>query len=78
MAVDEAKSKSKSKSDTPKTGKTLKITLVRSLIGRPEKQRRIAKSLGLRRSNHTVIQADTPIIQGMIRKISHLLTVETA
>ena len=61
-----------------KKNQQLKITLVKSLIGRPEKQRRVAKALGLNKSNQTVLQYDTPIIRGMTNKISHLLTVEVA
>lgn len=56
--------------------KKLKITLVRSLIGRPENQRRTAKSLGLRKLNGFVIQNDTPDIRGKIKQIEHLLAVE--
>jgi large subunit ribosomal protein L30 len=56
----------------------LKITLTKSLLGRPEKHRRVAKALGLTKSQRSVVQYDTPIIRGMINKISHLLTVEVA
>jgi len=54
----------------------LKITLVRSLIGRPEKHRRTVRALGLKRLNHTVVQRDAPEIRGMIRQVRHLLKVE--
>ncbi len=54
----------------------LRITLVRSLIGRPRAQRRTVRALGLKRVNHTVVQEDSPEINGMIRKVSHLLRVE--
>ncbi|MFZ5590525.1 MAG: 50S ribosomal protein L30 [Bacillota bacterium] len=54
----------------------IKITLVRSLIGRPEAQRRVVRSLGLRKTNSFVIKEDTPIIMGMVKKVSHLLKVE--
>ena len=57
-------------------GKTMKITLVRSLIGRTEKQRRIVKGLGLGKVNSSVIRKDTPEIQGMVRKINFMLHVE--
>lgn len=56
--------------------KKLKITLVRSLIGRPEIQRRTAKALGLKKLNGFVIQNDTPDIRGKVKKIEHLLAVE--
>lgn len=54
----------------------VKITLTRSLLGRPEKHRRVAKALGLQKSQRSVTQYDTPIIRGMINEISHLVTVE--
>ncbi|MGQ9531601.1 MAG: 50S ribosomal protein L30 [Desulfotomaculales bacterium] len=54
----------------------LKITLVRSVIGRPEDQRRTVRSLGLRKLHSTVYHEDTPAIRGMLRKISHLVKVE--
>ena len=54
----------------------LKIKMVRSLIGRSEKQRRIMDSLGLKKINDTVIHNDTPDIRGKVNKLSHLITVE--
>jgi len=56
--------------------KKLKITLKRSLIGRPEVQRRTAKSLGLNKLNASVIQNDTPDIRGKVKQLEHLLAVE--
>jgi large subunit ribosomal protein L30 len=56
----------------------LKVTLVRSKIGRPEKQRRVLQSLGLHRLNTTKIFYNTPQIRGMIFKVHHLLKVEEA
>jgi len=55
---------------------TLKITLTRSLIGRPEDQRATVKALGLKKTNTFVTQDDTPVIRGMVRKVEHLVTVE--
>ncbi|AIF50141.1 MULTISPECIES: 50S ribosomal protein L30 [unclassified Pelosinus] len=55
---------------------TLKITLTRSLIGRPEDQRATVKALGLKKTNTFVMQQDTPVIRGMVRKVEHLVTVE--
>lgn len=54
----------------------LKITLVRSLIGRPETQRVTVRTMGLNKLNSSVIQADNPQIRGMINKVSHLVKVE--
>lgn len=54
----------------------LRVTLVRSLIGRPWKQRRIIRALGLKRINHAVVHRDTPEIRGMIKRVTHLVRVE--
>jgi len=54
----------------------LKITQVRSVIGRPEKHRRVIRALGLHRNQTSVVHDDTPQIRGMVAKVSHLLTVE--
>ena len=51
----------------------LKITLVRSYIGRPEAQRRVLRGMGLGKVNKTVVLKDTPEIRGMIRKVDHLV-----
>jgi large subunit ribosomal protein L30 len=56
--------------------KKIKITLVKSVIGRTRKHREIVKSLGLRRIRHSVIREDRPEIRGMINKIPYLLKVE--
>jgi large subunit ribosomal protein L30 len=54
----------------------IKITQVRSLIGRPQKHRRIVRALGLRRNQTAVIHNDTPAIRGMVFKVRHLVNVE--
>ena len=54
----------------------LKITQVRSLIGRPQKHRLIIESLGLKLHQTSVIHNDTPAIRGMVFKVRHLVTVE--
>ena len=54
----------------------LKITWTKSCIGRPESQRRIIRSLGLKRLHHSVLHGDTPTIRGMVRKVPHLVKVE--
>lgn len=56
--------------------KKLKITQIRSIIDRPERQKRTIKALGLGRPNYFKIHNDTPQIRGMIRKVSHLVKVE--
>ena len=54
----------------------IKITLVRSPIGYPRTQKEVIKGLGLRKLQSSVIREARPEIRGMIRKITHLLTVE--
>ena len=54
----------------------LKITQVRSVIGRLENHKRTIEALGLGRPNHFVYQNDTPQIRGMLRKVAHLVKVE--
>ena len=61
---------------TKKKEKKLKITLTRSVIGHIEPQKATARALGLRKLNHTVYRADTPVIRGMINRIAHLVKVE--
>lgn len=62
-------------STAPGTGH-LKITLVRSVIGRPHDQERTVRSLGLRKVNQAVIRPDQPAIRGMVHKVQHLVDVE--
>ena len=54
----------------------LKVTQIRSGIGRPQRQRLTLKGLGLGRLHKPVVLNDTPAIRGMIRKVGHLVTVE--
>lgn len=54
----------------------IKITQTRSGIGWPETQRKTLEGLGLRGPHKSVVLADTIAIRGMIRKVSHLVTIE--
>jgi large subunit ribosomal protein L30 len=54
----------------------LKVTLVKSMIGRPEKQRKVLRGMGLTKLNRTVELQDTPSIRGMINAVSHLVKAE--
>jgi large subunit ribosomal protein L30 len=77
MAVEKGKPKAASKAaKTEARENLLRITLVRSVIGRPRKQREVVKGLGLRRIDSEVIRKDSPETRGMINKISHLVRVE--
>lgn len=53
----------------------LKITQVRSLIGRPHDQRLAVHSLGLRRIRHSVVREDNPSVRGLVFKVKHLVDV---
>ena len=53
----------------------VKITLVKSTIGKPKKHRDIVTGLGLKKLNHAVELSDTPEVRGMIAKISHMLNI---
>jgi large subunit ribosomal protein L30 len=53
----------------------VKIKLIRSINGRPEKHKKIVRSLGLRKMNQVVERPDTPSFRGMVAKIPHLLTI---
>ncbi len=55
--------------------KTVKITLVKSLIGSTEKQIRVAKALGLTKKDQTVEHENSATIMGMVKAIPHLLKV---
>ena len=54
----------------------LKITLTRSLIGRPATQRATIKALGLKKLNSSVELEDNESLRGQIHKVEHLVTVE--
>ncbi len=56
--------------------KKYKITQIRSVIDRPEKQKRTMRALGLRKINRRVVVNVTPQIEGMIEKVKHLVAVE--
>lgn len=58
------------------TQKKLRITLVKSIIGYSQRQKGTVRALGLRRIGHVVEQMDTPVIRGMLQKVSHLVRVE--
>jgi len=53
----------------------IKIKLVKSGIGHPEKHRAVLRGMGLTKINKVVVLKDTPETRGMIRKVSHLLEV---
>jgi len=61
---------------TARQKKVLRITLTKSPIGYSERQKRTVQALGLRRMNQSVEQTDSPVLQGMLTKVGHLVTVE--
>ncbi|MBE1874293.1 50S ribosomal protein L30 [Myceligenerans pegani] len=54
----------------------LKVTQVRSTIGGKFKQRETLRTLGLKRIGDTAVKEDRPEIRGMVKTVSHLVTVE--
>ena len=64
------------KADKAKPEKTVKITLVKSVIGTKASHRATVRGLGLRRIRHSVELEDTPSVRGMINKVSYLVRVE--
>lgn len=56
--------------------KKIKITQLRSGIGRIEKQKRTLEALGLKGIRHSVIHEDKPNIRGMVNVVKHLVEVE--
>jgi len=66
----------KTKVETSAKASTIKVTLVKSVIGRIESHKATVKGLGLRRIRHTVEVQDTPSIRGMINTVGYLLKVE--
>jgi large subunit ribosomal protein L30 len=61
---------------TKSKGKQIKITLVRSPLGRLRNHRDCVRGLGLRRLHHSVSVQDTPQVRGLIEKVSYMLQVE--
>jgi large subunit ribosomal protein L30 len=60
----------------PRPEKTVKVTLMKSVIGTKKTHRATVRGLGLRRIRHSVELEDTPAVRGMINKVSYLLKVE--
>lgn len=54
----------------------LRVTQVRGLAGKPQRQRDTVRALGLRRIRHAVVKEDRPEIRGMIARVRHLVDVE--
>jgi len=54
----------------------IRITLWRSVIGRPKDQKETARILGLTKLNRSVVRPDNPAIRGMVEKLRHLVSVE--
>ena len=57
--------------------KKIKITLVKSPIDRPDRQKQTLVALGLNKMNASREVESTPQILGMVRKVEHLIKVET-
>ncbi len=60
---------------TDKKTNTIKIKLVKSLIGSSDKQRKVVRALGLTKKDQVVEHSESATIMGMVNKVSHLLEV---
>ncbi len=67
--------KAEKKAEKP-VEKKLRVTLIKSPIGRPTRHKRTVKALGFKHVNQTIVHPDNPSVRGMIFKVSHLLRVE--
>jgi large subunit ribosomal protein L30 len=56
--------------------KMVRVTLVKSPIGYSKRQKATVRALGLRRMHQTIEHVDTPVLRGMLAKVSHLVLVE--
>ncbi|MBF0421506.1 MAG: 50S ribosomal protein L30 [Magnetococcales bacterium] len=54
---------------------TIRIRKIGSIIGRPEKHRKVMESLGLRKMGQERVLPDNPAVRGMIKKVPHLVQV---
>ncbi|MDH3674745.1 MAG: 50S ribosomal protein L30 [Anaerolineae bacterium] len=59
-----------------KKSKVIQVTWVKSSIGYSARQKNTVRALGLRKLGQTVEHNDTPVIRGMINRVSHLVRVE--
>lgn len=60
------------------SGKTVKVTQIRSVAGRYDYQEATLIGLGLNKINRSKVLEDTPAVRGMIRAVQHLVKVEDA
>ena len=63
------------KGTASKSAGTVKIKMIGSVIGCPDKQRETVRGLGLRRMHQVVEREDTPAVRGMVKKIPHLVAI---
>ena len=56
--------------------KKIRVTYVKSAIGYSKKQKGTIEALGFRKLHQSVVHNDTPVVRGMLNKVSHLIEVE--
>lgn len=56
----------------------VRVTQIKSVIDRPQRQKDTMIALGLKKMNQTVIKEGSPQVLGMIKKVSHLVRIEEA
>jgi large subunit ribosomal protein L30 len=70
------KTTKKKATQTAPVQKRLRVTLIKSAIGKPTSQKRTVQALGFNHVNETIVHPDNASVRGMIFKVSHLLQVE--
>jgi large subunit ribosomal protein L30 len=63
------------KASKPAKAGVIKVKMIGSVIGCPDKQRATVRGLGLRRLHQVVEREDTPLVRGMIGKVPHLVAI---
>jgi large subunit ribosomal protein L30 len=58
-----------------KASGTIKVKMIGSVIGCPEKQKASVRGLGLRKLHQVVEREDTPEVRGMVKKVPHLVAI---
>jgi large subunit ribosomal protein L30 len=76
MAEQKTRKKKSGEKESGQGDGLVRVQLVKSLIGVPEKVKRVAIALGLRKTNSVVVKENNPAIMGMIFKVRHLVKTE--
>jgi large subunit ribosomal protein L30 len=56
--------------------KKIKVTQIKSTIGKLQNQKLTMRALGIKKLHQSVVHADTPAVRGMVNCVKHLLKIE--